>query len=171
MMCIPGRFPWVKKRKCAWDYFIQHAQTALPSKHTCCNARCFCRVFNSACWKVFQPIQWPESERQNTLDFYTALWVNVLLMLDICPRKVTNGTEDTFFFCLSKLQRHNWFSIQDWWIMNSQTWMVKKTRSRKKLNPHTEYLPKTAKVLDMRIIDFKTWEIKDSTWIHKCRNR
>lgn len=25
------------------------ACTALPGKHTCCNAGCFCRVFNSAC--------------------------------------------------------------------------------------------------------------------------
>lgn len=51
--------------------------------------------------EVFQPFQWPGSERQNALDFYIALWVNVLLILDICPRKVIKrppGTEDTNFF-------------------------------------------------------------------------
>lgn len=45
--------------------------------------------------------------------------------------------------------------------------MGKKAKSRKKpQNLHTEYLSKTAKVLDIRISDFKTWEIKDSTWTH-----
>lgn len=43
---------------------------------------------------------------KNALDFYTALWVNVLLMLDIFPRKVTEGlpgTEDINFLFVSQI--------------------------------------------------------------------
>lgn len=44
--------------------------------------------------EVFQPFQWPGSERQNALDFYIVLWVNVLLILDICPRKMIKGFQE-----------------------------------------------------------------------------
>lgn len=46
------------------------ASTALPGNHTCCNAGCFCRVFNSSCWTVFQPIQRPGHKMH---------WTSVLL--------------------------------------------------------------------------------------------
>lgn len=43
---------------------LSYTITALPSKHTCSSAGYFCRVFNSDCWRVFQPIQWPRFERK-----------------------------------------------------------------------------------------------------------
>lgn len=75
------------------------------------------------------------------------------------------GTEDIPFLFVSQSYSDTAgspYNIYELWTHKPER--ERKSGSEKKLNPHTDFL-KTAKGLDMRIIGFKTWQIKDSTQI------